>query len=121
MMNSKNCKWQKVESFGSCFAIVDVILHVLQIDEFHNKNIYFKKLECVSVCLCVCVCPQKIIQEYRLAKIGPKGQSKTSMVYFLTMPCQGHKYSTLCLDGQNYWSVPTPITNGKLKNVSYAN
>ena len=38
------------------------------------------------------------------------------MVYFLTIPCLGHKYSTFCSDGQNYWSVPTPIANGKLYN-----
>ena len=40
-------------------------------------HIYFKKLECVSVCLCVCL-STKNIQEYRLAKIGPKGQSKAN-------------------------------------------
>ena len=34
----------------------------------------------MSVCVSVCLSVHEIIQEYRLAKIGPKGQTKASIL-----------------------------------------
>ena len=48
--------------------------------EWQEWHIYFKRLECPCVCLWVCVAVLKIIWEYRVAKIGPKGQSRASQV-----------------------------------------